>query len=108
VSLLIERVVVSETGAEVVMRSDGLHSLVDELGDREERAKRGHPALRVSPLCPPEKITLLRDGQRIPLRQGFGGQVHIYIPLKFKRRGGRNPPRKGSTISILSSWYLCW
>jgi len=37
VSLLIERVVVSETGAEVVMRSDGLHSLVDELGDREER-----------------------------------------------------------------------
>ena len=37
VSLLIERVVVSETGAEVVMRSDGLHSLVDELGNREER-----------------------------------------------------------------------
>ncbi len=37
VSLLIERVVVSEIGAEVVMRSDGLHSLVDELGDREER-----------------------------------------------------------------------
>ena len=36
VSLLVERVVVSETGAEVVMRSDGLHSLVDELDSREE------------------------------------------------------------------------
>ena len=37
VSLLVERVVVSETGAEVVMRSDGLHSLVDELSNREAR-----------------------------------------------------------------------
>ncbi len=37
VSLLVERVVVGETGAEVVMRSDGLHSLVDELDNREER-----------------------------------------------------------------------
>lgn len=37
VSLLVERVVVSESGAEVVMRSDGLHSLVDELDSREER-----------------------------------------------------------------------
>ncbi|MCZ7583360.1 MAG: recombinase family protein [Deltaproteobacteria bacterium] len=37
VSLLVERVVVSETGAEVIMRSDGLHSLVDELDSREER-----------------------------------------------------------------------
>jgi hypothetical protein len=33
----IARLVVSETGAEVVMRSDGLHTLVGELDDREER-----------------------------------------------------------------------
>ena len=37
VSLLVKRVVVSETGAEIVMRLDGLHTLVDELDDREER-----------------------------------------------------------------------
>jgi hypothetical protein len=35
VQLLIERVMVSETGAEVIMRSDGLHSLVDDLHDTE-------------------------------------------------------------------------
>ena len=33
----IERGTDKETSAEVLMRSDGLHSLVDELDDREER-----------------------------------------------------------------------
>ena len=37
VSLLVKRVVVSENDAEIVMRLDGLHTLVDELDDREER-----------------------------------------------------------------------
>ena len=37
VGLLVKRVVVSETGAEIVMRLDGLHTLVDELDDRDER-----------------------------------------------------------------------
>ena len=37
VSLLVKRVVVSETDAEIVLRLDGLHTLVDELDDREER-----------------------------------------------------------------------
>jgi len=37
VSLLVKRVVVCETGAEIVMRLDGLYTLVDELDEREER-----------------------------------------------------------------------
>ena len=37
VGLLIDKVIVNENDAEVLMRSDGLHSLVDELDDREER-----------------------------------------------------------------------
>jgi hypothetical protein len=32
VRFLVERVAVYETGAEVVMRSDGLHSIVGEVG----------------------------------------------------------------------------
>ncbi len=35
--LLVEKVIVHEDGAEVLMRSDGLHSLVDELDSRNER-----------------------------------------------------------------------
>ena len=37
VKLLVDRVIVNENDAEVLMRSDGLHSLVDELDDRDER-----------------------------------------------------------------------
>lgn len=36
--LLVEKVIVHEDRAEVLMRSDGLHSLVDVLDSREERA----------------------------------------------------------------------
>jgi len=38
VGLLVDKVIVNEDGAEVLLRSDGLHTLVDELDDREERA----------------------------------------------------------------------
>jgi len=34
VKLLVDKVIVHEDGAEVLMRSDGLHSLVDVLDDR--------------------------------------------------------------------------
>jgi len=34
---LVKRVVISETGAEIVMRLDGMHTLINELDDREER-----------------------------------------------------------------------
>jgi len=35
--LLVDKVIVHEDRAEVLMRSDGLHSLVDVLDSREER-----------------------------------------------------------------------
>ncbi|HPQ70552.1 MAG TPA: recombinase family protein [bacterium] len=37
VRLLVDKVIVHEDGAEILMRSDGLHSLVDVLDSREER-----------------------------------------------------------------------
>jgi len=69
VELLVREIVVRPEGLDLYFRTNGLRSLVAELGERE-----GHAPSQASRIYP---------------AVGDGDSLLIHVPMRFKRRGGR-------------------
>ena len=86
IRLVVDSLTVNPDGLELVLRADGLTSLMAELGTKEGTKKPAPPKGRKPKASQPQAEVDADAGPSTELRTG---RITLHLPMKFKRKGGR-------------------